>query len=149
MKKYLLLSLLLLSCESRDEVLDRISRRTLTSAFSTLHSSISVQQHWDKSLNQLILTKEEEKDSIYSKLVFDYQKTKLDIYLIDTQKVKSRYETIHNKDSDLGLEFASEFDEHAYEMEIKIVKSYFLLYKRKQEIMICTLRLIQSVIFDA
>lgn len=132
MKKFLIIPIILLACESKQDRIDAYSNEILKSTIGSLDNSGNLHNYWDSSLVKLELTELESKDSNYIKLLNDYNKVKKEILSIDTNQIKSEYGRLKSISSESSLEYAREFDERIEGLRIENLKCFYLLYRYKQ-----------------
>ena len=93
MKKLLLLPLFLLSCTSREDIINHQSKDILNSALEHVFNGKNIVSQWDSTITNLELTPSEEMDSTYITLCNNYENIKLEIDNIDTNQIIKQYES--------------------------------------------------------
>jgi hypothetical protein len=133
MKKYLIF-LLLLSCTDRETIINKRSREIFQSSLEHMNRGKIIANEWDSTMNDLKLTQPEEMDSNYIKLCNNYENIKLEISKLDTSLIIKRYNQKKAIHCDTGLIYSELFDKQIEELELEFIRSFYLLFKKKEEI---------------
>ena len=64
----------------------------------------------------------------------NYENIKLEIDNIDTNQIIKQYESKKSIHWDSGLNYSDSFDNQIEELEIEFIRSYYLLLRKKEEI---------------
>lgn len=132
MKKLLLLPLFLLSCTSREDIINNHSKDILNSALQHVYNGRIIVSQWDSTITRLELTPLEEMDSTYITLCNNYENIKVEIAKIDTSEIIKQYNYKKSIHCDTGLIYSESFDKEIEELELEYIRSYYLLLRKKE-----------------